>query len=124
MSALIAMGLMALLLTKHFICDFLLQTGNIAVKKHNHLNVESYAHSAFHALGAILALGICGYSQFWLLGFFSGVIHYGIDWVKGNLTERLEMKPDNTYFWWLLGADQYAHGLTYCGVIAYVALTV
>lgn len=108
--------LITILLFKHFICDFLLQTGNIAMKKHNHFNIESYAHSTFHALGAILALGVCGYAQYWWVGFISGLVHYGIDWTKGNLNEKLQLDPSKTHFWWLLGADQLCHGLTYCMV--------
>lgn len=122
MTAAIAVGLMVALLLKHFICDFLLQTGGIAMKKHNYRNLESYAHSAFHVLGVMMVLGCFGLASYWFLAFLTGVIHYSIDWAKGNLNDKLELTPTDTHFWWLLGADQLLHGLTYCAMVGVIAL--
>lgn len=122
MTGISASVMFALFLIKHFICDFLLQTGNIAMKKHNYSTVESYAHSAFHALGAIVVIGLMGWSQYWWIGLLTGLIHYGIDFVKGNLNEKYELTPTMTMFWWLLGADQLAHGLTYAVTVGCISL--
>jgi hypothetical protein len=118
----VALGLISLLTIKHFVCDFLFQTGNVALNKHNFKKLESYFHAITHALFAIICLGLVGKEEFWYLGLVSGAIHYGIDWTKGNLNAKLRLTPDNTYFWWLLGADQMMHTFTYIGLTAAVVL--
>ena len=48
------------------------------------------------------------------------VIHYHIDWAKMNTSQRFNLKPDNSdWFWILLGFDQLLHHLTYFAIVAF-----
>lgn len=108
------------LFIKHFIFDFTLQG------PYQYLNKGTYGHP-----GGILHSGLQGVSSFIvLIPFFSFttalavtcavefLIHYHVDWAKMNLNKHWGLKPDNSeYFWWLLGADQLLHYLTYFGMI-------
>jgi hypothetical protein len=56
-------------------------------------------------------------AAFWL-GLFDAVIHYHVDWAKMNINAKFGWKADqHPEFWYLLGADQLAHYLTYVGLI-------
>lgn len=113
--------LVALLFTKHFVVDFPLQT------KFQWSNKGTYGHA-----GGILHAGIHGFATwlclFWFapeaavyLSFLDFVIHYHIDWIKMNLNAKMGWKPDNSeYFWWLLGADQFLHAMTYVFLVMMV----
>lgn len=120
-----AIQLMALLLIKHFVCDFLFQTGRIARTKHKALQMESYFHTGMHALFAVIVLGMLGYHSFWYLGILSGGIHYGIDYTKGHVNDHLFPDPANMFnrnhFWWILGADQLCHSFTYLLMTWFIA---
>jgi hypothetical protein len=41
------------------------------------------------------------------------MIHFIVDRIKSSPKLGGRFKPNETYFWWALGADQLAHGLTY-----------
>jgi hypothetical protein len=113
--------ILTLLITKHFIVDFLLQT------KFQYSNKGIYGHpgGALHALlhyfgtFGVLIFFVPGHTAI-ILGFVDGIIHYHIDWAKTNLNAKLKWAP-NTHeqFWWLLGLDQYLHYLTYIGIVAW-----
>lgn len=102
---------------KHFICDFLLQKPRHYLNKGKYGNWGGIEHALIHGMWTVI---ICGYFSLPLWAAVADtVIHYHIDWLKMNLNERWNLKPDNSeYFWWLLGADQMAHYLTYVGIIA------
>lgn len=108
------------LFIKHFIFDFVMQG------PYQYLNKGTYGHP-----GGILHSGLQGIGSFIVLIPFFGItaalaitcvveflIHYHVDWAKMNLNKHWGLKPDNSeYFWWLLGADQLLHYLTYFGMI-------
>lgn len=108
------------LFIKHFVFDFILQG------PYQYLNKGTYGHP-----GGILHSGLQGVGSLIVLFPFLGLttalvvtcaveflIHYHVDWAKMNLNKHWGLKPDNSeYFWWLLGADQLLHYLTYFGMI-------
>jgi hypothetical protein len=111
---------MAYLLVKHCLADFLLQTEAQRLTKGDYGAVGGIAHSLTHIVltapvfallpsigfGAVLAL---------LVGEFT--IHYHIDWVKEQVLRRNGWTSRDTSFWWALGIDQLAHGLTYVALL-------
>lgn len=110
-----------LLFLKHFIVDFPLQ-GPFQYK-----NKGTYGH-----LGGLTHAGLHGLWTFILFVFFSPtvmlaiylggldfILHYHIDWAKMKLNKVLGWGPTtHEQFWWLLGADQFLHALTYIGLTA------
>ena len=118
-TTLVCYAFLALFL-KHFVFDFVLQG------PYQYLNKGTYGHP-----GGILHSGLRAVSSFVVLFYFfpslsalaavcfaEFLIHYHVDWAKMNLNKHWGLKPDNSeYFWWLLGADQLLHYLTYFGMI-------
>lgn len=107
-----------LLIVKHFIVDFPLQTKYQWSNKGTYCHPGGILHSGLHGIGTYLCL-------FWYapiaavyLAFADMVIHYHVDWAKMNLNAKMGWGP-NTHeeFWWLLGLDQLLHYLTYVVIV-------
>jgi len=122
MTTMVLMYLLAAILVKHFVCDFLLQA-----HPYQYLNKGTYGHP-----GGILHASIHGVGMFlvlvWFLPVFSVMLsamiwldmvtHYHIDWAKMNIGKKYNLKPDNSeWFWILLGFDQLLHMATYWVII-------
>jgi hypothetical protein len=113
--------LITLLFTKHFIVDFPLQGPYQWMNKGTYGHPGGILHAAIHGL----ATAICFY--WWaplsclILGMIDAFLHYHIDWSKMNINTKYGWKSnEHSQFWWLLGADQFAHALTYIGLVALV----
>lgn len=99
---------------KHFVADFPLQPPYQWMNKGKYGHPGGVLHAAIHG---IFTLAICLYFHLpVLLALADTVIHYHIDWAKMQFT----YKPDNKYFWWLLGLDQMLHYLTYVWIVSFV----
>ena len=107
-----------LLIVKHFIVDFPLQTKYQWSNKGTYAHPGGILHSGLHGIGTYLCL-------FWYapiaavyLAFADMFIHYHIDWAKMSLNAKMGWGP-NTHeeFWWLLGLDQFLHYLTYIAIL-------
>ncbi len=109
--------IISLLLFKHYICDFLLQTNYQAVHKFIYGHLGGLIHAFLHGLGTLIVLiffysietaGLCA-----LLDF---IIHYHIDWAKATLNRVLKpskrrcFRKDILGIFWL---NQFLHQLTY-----------
>lgn len=108
------------LFTKHFIFDFLLQGPYQYLNKGTYGHPGGILHSGLQAISSLAALvPFFGATQFVVVVCVAEfLIHYHVDWAKMNLNKYWGLKPDNSeYFWWLLGADQLLHYLTYFGMI-------
>lgn len=114
---------MLLFQTKHFICDFVLQTYSLIQKKGVYLHPAGLLHAGLHALGSIPALLILTRtpSQIAALVLAEFVVHYHADWMKAQIDARWKLSDDNTLYWAIFGADQLIHQVTYIGMI-YAAL--
>ena len=113
--------LLTLLFVKHFVVDFPMQ------KPFHYLNKGKYGHwggiqhSAYHGIGTAMCLAIFNPFLAALAGIVDFVVHYHVDWAKVKLNNHYGLKPDNSeYYWWLLGADQLAHALTYIAIVAWI----
>ena len=109
---------------KHYVCDFLLQNGWMALKK-GVPGKEGYVpllvHSATHAVGTtVIALYFA--PSLWWLGIVDLVIHSLIDRVKGLITHKKGWKPSDVTFWWVLGLDQEAHNFTHLAYIIVIVM--
>jgi hypothetical protein len=107
-----------LLIVKHFIVDFPLQTKYQWSNKGTYAHPGGILHAGLHGIGTYVCL-------FWYapvaavyLAFADMFIHYHIDWAKMNINSKMGWGP-NTHdeFWWLLGLDQFLHYLTYVAIL-------
>lgn len=107
------------LFIKHFICDFPLQMFPwLYNNKGRYLHPGGIVHAGLHGIGTALVLspfiGVAALTY----GLIDMLVHYHIDWAKMNLSNKYELKPDNSeWFWLLLGFDQLLHHLTYFAII-------
>jgi hypothetical protein len=107
--------LFLLLETKHFVFDFLLQPPYMFLNKGTFLHPGGILHSYFHALATVFILvGFAGTSVL-LLALLEFVIHYATDYAKVNINRHFSWDANkHPQFWYLTGADQLVHHLTYC----------
>lgn len=113
--------LLALFGVKHFIVDFLLQ------RKYQYANKGTYGHpggllhAGLHGVGTFLVLWLFA-PLIWLvlMAIFDAVVHYHVDWAKTNINKKYGWTAaTHDEFWWLLGADQLLHWLTYVVIIGW-----
>lgn len=119
---------LALLLLKHFICDFPLQAFSwMYLNKGTYGHLGGLAHALVHGVGTLIVLLVIRHlyltpslSQLSLLVIFDMLMHYHIDWSKMQLNRRLSLTPANEGFWVLLGVDQLLHQLTYLVLVLFI----
>ena len=107
------------LIVKHFLCDFPLQPPFMFLNKGKYGHPGGILHAFTHTVGT---LAVC--LEFGLLPWLAvadGLVHYHVDWAKNQINARFGLDPSCKYFWWLLGADQLAHYLTYAAIIGFAA---
>ena len=116
-----AITLLALLLVKHFICDFVLQTPWQIAEKGIYGAPGGIVHSGIHIAGTLVALLAVrtplSVTLPVLIAEFA--VHYHIDWGKEQTVRRLDWRS-GARFWNAMGFDQLLHGLTYLAIVVYV----
>lgn len=104
---------------KQVLCDYLLQTGWMALNKGNP-GWDGYralcVHAAIHAAGTF-AIFFAFCPSLWWFGFVDFIVHALIDRLKAMMTQQQNWTPANWKFWWSFGLDQEAHNLTHLGYI-------
>ncbi|MDX2202849.1 MAG: DUF3307 domain-containing protein [Hyphomicrobiaceae bacterium] len=117
LTILLAVGV---LVTKHLVADFLLQTSYQAANKGRYGHIAGLTHAFNHAVltpavflvlppsSLRLGLGIVAAEYVW---------HYHQDWAKEKVTHGLGLTPADTGFWWGIGIDQFLHYMTYLAII-------
>ena len=117
----LAIALLALLMVKHFVCDFVLQTPWQIAQKGIYGAPGGIVHSGIHIAGTLVALIAVmtpvGVILPVLVAEF--LVHYHIDWGKEQTVRRLNWRHGNR-FWNAIGFDQLLHGLTYLAIAVYV----
>lgn len=110
-----------LLQVKHLIIDWVLQPQWMWSNKHTYGHYGGTAHAAFN--GFFTAVVIAPFlGSFWLVFLADTLIHYHIDWAKMNINKIKGWGPNtHAQFWWLTGADQFMHQITYIGILAALA---
>jgi hypothetical protein len=118
--ALIILAAVAVLLLKHAVADFYLQSSYQYLNKGIYGHPGGIIHSAIHvALTPLVYLVIAPASFMLVLGVALGefVLHYHIDWLKEQVVHRNGWTSQNPGFWYALGTDQFVHGLTYLALV-------
>lgn len=115
--------IMTLLILKHFIIDFPLQTPYQWMNKGTYGHPGGLLHSGLHGIATFLIFVLFIVTPWALmLGILDMVIHYHVDWAKMNINKKYGWQPDqHPEFWVLLGLDQLAHYLTYV-LLIFIAL--
>ncbi len=110
---------LTLLLIKHFICDFVLQTSRHVQFKGVYGHPAGLEHSGIHVIGTLPCLWFIGavWPAIVVIVVLEFAIHYHLDWLKERVVKRSQWGFTNHEFWIALGADQLAHNLTYVAMI-------
>jgi hypothetical protein len=119
--ALIVLAAVAILMLKHAIADFYLQTSYQYLNKGTYGHPGGIIHSAIHvALTPLVYLVIAPASLLLVLGIAASefVLHYHIDWLKEQIVRGNGWTAQDRGFWYALGTDQFVHGLTYLALVA------
>lgn len=117
----LALAAVAVLMLKHAVADFYLQTPYQYLNKGRYGHPGGFIHAGIHtaltplvylalAPGSLLVAGGIALSEF--------VLHYHIDWLKEQVTHRNGWTTRDPGFWHALGTDQLVHGLTYLLIVA------
>jgi len=108
---------------KHFLCDFVLQTKFQVDTKRIYGHYGGFIHSGLHALFTLPILIAVGASvtAVVLIDIGEFVLHYHVDWLKGQVDVRYGWTEKDQMYWVVFGADQLVHQLTYLGIVAYLA---
>lgn len=121
--------LMSLLIFKHFVVDFPMQTQRMVDEKGTYGAMGGLVHSGLHGWATMLIVtvflaAVTGWDVTVagavgsVIGLIDAVAHYHIDWVKMNFSRDFTVK--DRMFWTLLGLDQMLHYLTYILLIAVI----
>ena len=119
--ALLILAAVAVLLFKHAIADFYLQSPYQYLNKGKYGHPGGILHAAIHtALTPLVYLLLLPGSLLVALGITAGefLVHYHLDWLKEQITQRNGLTPQDRGFWVALGTDQFLHGLTYLAIVA------
>jgi hypothetical protein len=117
----LVLTIISLLITKHFVVDFLFQSPYQYLNKGTYGHPGGLLHAGLHALAtAMIFLPIPGITVWLALGLAAvdGVIHYHVDWAKVAINKEFGWQANtHSEFWILLGFDQFLHYATYIGLV-------
>jgi hypothetical protein len=119
--ALIVLAAVAILMLKHAVADFYLQSSYQYLNKGTNGHPGGIIHSAIHvALTPLVYLVVAPASLLLVLGIAASefVLHYHIDWLKEQIVRSNGWTARDPGFWYALGTDQFVHGLTYLALVA------
>jgi len=106
---------------KHFVFDFLLQTRYQWSNKGTYGHPGGILHAGLHGVGTAICLLAFSWEDILFLAVLDALFHYHIDWAKMRINSRMGWTADSSeYFWWLLGADQMLHMMTYIIIIGLI----
>jgi Protein of unknown function (DUF3307) len=109
---------------KHFLCDYVLQSEYQYSNKGKYGHPGGIIHAGLHALFTIVAFVVItpalGLGLAIVVGEF--IVHYHIDWTKEQILKRRRWVFPRAQFWWVFGADQALHEMTYVAIAALLAI--
>lgn len=115
----IALLAILILLVKHLVFDFFLQTAYQYRNKGIYGHPGGILHAGLHVFGtAFLFLYLTPAAALGtaiLVGEY--IVHYHIDWAKEQIVKRRVLTAHDAPFWWALGVDQFLHGATYVAIV-------
>jgi hypothetical protein len=120
-TAFLVLAAIAVLMVKHAVADFYLQTPYQYLNKGTYGHPGGLLHASIHvaltplvylllAPASLLVAGAIALGEF--------VVHYHVDWLKEQATRRNGLTAQDQCFWHVLGTDQLLHGLTYVAIVA------
>lgn len=119
--------LISLLITKHFVTDFVLQNEYQFKNKGIYGHPGGILHAVITGIGTMIVLGVAVLLSFNIpaSSFLTAVAveviaHYHTDWAKTQIKQRWALRYDNPHFWNLLGFDQWLHYLVYVWMVWYI----
>ena len=117
MTATMMLYLLLAFFVKHFAVDFLMQGPYQYKNKGTYGHPGGILHAWLHCIGTLVCLLF--FTPYAILYAVADMIlHYHIDWAKMNINAKMGWGPTtHEQFWWLLGADQFLHALTYIGML-------
>ena len=115
----VVLALSTLLVIKHFVADFILQTDKMVMEKGIYGAAGGLAHSAIHAVLTFLCLAWVDLPGAFVAAVFDFFVHYHVDWAKMNINRKYGYTPKDHKFWFWLGVDQLAHYITYMLILAW-----
>ncbi len=115
----LALLVMAILLIKHALFDFVFQGRYQLENKHIYGHPGGLLHAGLHIVGTasafLLVRPSLGAAAAILAGEFAA--HYHIDWAKDQLLRRTGWGYAEGRYWAVFGVDQLAHGLIYVAIV-------
>jgi hypothetical protein len=108
-----------LLLIKHFIGDYLLQSERQIRAKGIYGARPGLEHAGLHAVltaPCLLAVGVPPIAVAVAVAL-EGLVHYHTDWLKARTERRRSLTTAGKPYWVLYGADQLVHQLTYVAMV-------
>jgi len=108
------------LMIKHTIADYFTQYNWMIKDKATYGAFGGLAHAGWHGILTFCVLLLITPLAFWvmaLLGLLDAVLHYHIDYVKSNVWVNYGYTPAQQMYWVTHGVDQFAHFLTYIGIV-------
>ena len=113
------LGLLLGLHFKHFVADYLLQSGWIIAGKGSLRAPGGYAHAGIHAAFSLVVLLVCGTPVLASLAICVAefVVHYGLDYAKIHYSRGVHADTQAKRYWGLHGLDQLFHQITYAAMI-------
>ena len=107
--------LLTLLMLKHTIADYVMQTSWMITDKSQYGKQGGIAHAGFHGIltALILLLFSVPFLYALILSMLESSIHYHIDYIKSKWMRKNNPSPNSQLYWTAHGIDQYLHYLTY-----------
>ena len=104
---------------KHFVADYLLQTGWMIAGKGDLRAFGGYAHAGVHLIGSAIVFIVVGNGLVASILILAAefVVHYGLDFAKAYYGRGVSAETNTQLFWAQHGFDQLMHQLTYAAMI-------
>ncbi len=113
-----AAALASAMALKHFLADFVLQSGWMVRGKEQACGWGGplLAHAGCHAfITFVIAMAVA--PRLWWVAAADLAVHATIDRAKSVVARRGGLAPEQAAFWRLLGFDQFLHNLTGVGLV-------
>ena len=116
----LVLAVVAALLVKHFLFDFVFQTPFQLRNKHRYGHPGGLLHAALHVAGSVPAVLIARCAPAVAAGVLTAefLVHYHVDWIKEQALRRTGWSSAGAPYWAVFGADQLVHGLWYLAMAA------
>lgn len=117
---LLALAALAVLMFKHAVADFFLQSPYQYLNKGTYGHPGGIIHSAIHVALTPLVYLVLAPGSILLAAAIAGgefLAHYHIDWLKEQIVRGNGWATQDRGFWYALGTDQFVHGLSYLLIV-------